>query len=213
MQLSERQLRAISPEQNKRRYAAVKTMVQAVALTREEAPCLRYLVRKSDEKIVATGLVLHLRELDEFLHLKNGMSNEALIFTAESIIDEFGGALTFADVKVVLDNIKRGKYGKPYERLDSISILSCFREYYNERLDAAEAYTRNADVRAQREAMAAPAEKDGDMYADLRKLVGGKKIAPLTEEERKEMESDEEYVKWKMSFIEASPKTEIKRQL
>lgn len=189
-------------------------MEQAVALSREEAPCLRYLVRKSDVRIVATGLVMHLRELDEFLHLKNGMSDEALIFTAESIIDEFGGALTFADVKVVLDDIKRGKYGKPYERLDSISILGCFRQYYNERLDAAEAYTRNADARARREAMAKHVEeKDGDMYADLQKLVGGKKIAPLTAEERKEMESDEEYVKWKMRFIEASPKTEIKRQL
>lgn len=203
MQLSERQLRAILPEQNKKRYAAVKTMAQAVALTLEEAPCLRYLERKSDVKIVATGLAMHLRELDKFLSLKNGMSDEALIFTAESIIDEFGGALTFADVKVVLDDIKRGKYGKPYERLDSISILSCFRQYYNERLDAAEEYTRNADARARREAMAKHVEeKDEQMYAKLVKMVGGKKIAPLTEEE--DAEARKEYLKWKQKFIKES---------
>ena len=73
------------------------------------------------------------------------------------------------------------------ERFAQGCLDKFIREYYNERLDAAEVYTRNADVRARREAMDAPTVKDSDMYADLVKLVGGKKIAPLTEEERKEM--------------------------
>ena len=88
---------------------------------------------------------LNIAALDRFLHLKNPLSEEEIVFVSEQIVEEFGGALTFADVHLVLKDAKAGKYGKFYERLSAPDILEWFRIYYDKRLDAAYELNRRQD--------------------------------------------------------------------
>ncbi len=200
-----RQWQSILPAAIEKRYAEVKTIAQAVALPMDAAPCLLRMVRKSERKLIVAGLALHLRELDKFLALKNGMSDDALLFTAEGIIDEFGGSLTMADVKIVLTKAKRGGYGKMYERLDCPTVMEWFRQYHDERLSAAYEYNLNREARERREAQERDVETDKEMVAKLKAIVGGKKVEPLTEQER--AEGYKEYLRWRQAFIEQGAAT------
>lgn len=89
---------------------------------------------------------LNIAALDRFLQLKNPLGEDGIDFIAEQIVNEFGGALTFADLHVVLTNAKAGRYGNLYERLSPPVVLDWFRKYYNERLDAAFEYNLTHDT-------------------------------------------------------------------
>ena len=130
-------------------FAAVKTVRDSVALSPQDVPCLLRLAHTSEEsaRSVTALLAANIYALDRFLHLKNGMSNEEVFFAAESVLNEFGGGLTFADVKIVLEGAKMGKYGMFYERLSAPQVIEWFRTYFDERMQAAENYNLSNDRR------------------------------------------------------------------
>ncbi len=130
-------------------FAEVRTVQQSVALPHEECPCLLAIARQGEQarREVVTLLSAHLLALQQFLNLKNGMSSDALIFAAESVLNEFGGGITWADVKIVLDGAKMGKYGEYYERLSCPQVVGWFRKYAEQRAEAAETWSRNSDAR------------------------------------------------------------------
>jgi hypothetical protein len=55
--------------------------------------------------------------------------------------------LTLADVKIVLEGAKMGKYGMFYERLSAPQVIEWFRLYFDERMQAAENYNLSHDRR------------------------------------------------------------------
>ena len=128
-------------------FALVKTQTDAIALQRQGEPCMLSIKRNSgdDGKKMLAVIKLNIAALDRFLHLKNPLSEEEIVFVSEQIVEEFGGALTFADVHLVLKDAKAGKYGKFYERLSASDILEWFRTYYDKRLDAAYELNRRQD--------------------------------------------------------------------
>lgn len=130
-------------------FAAVRTVQDSVALSPQDVPCLLRLAHTSEEsaKSVTALLAANIYALDRFLHLKNGMSNEEVFFAAESVLNEFGGGLTFADIKIVLEGAKRGKFGMFYERLSAPQVIEWFRTYFDERMQAAENYNLSHDRR------------------------------------------------------------------
>lgn len=130
-------------------FAAVKSVQDSVALSPQDVPCLLRLAHTSEEsaKSVTALLAANIYALDRFLHLKNGMSNEEVFFAAESVLNEFGGGLTFADIKIVLEGAKMGKYGMFYERLSAPQVIDWFRTYFDERMQAAENYNLSHDRR------------------------------------------------------------------
>ena len=136
-----------NPASLSRTFAAVKTVSDCIALQKQGEPALMTLARQSDEKQVKNMLFLNIAAFDKFLHLKNPLSETEADFIVEQLLDEFGGALTMADVHLVLRNAKAGKYGKFYERLSAPDILQWFRDYYSERLEAAYQNNLNADRR------------------------------------------------------------------
>lgn len=133
-------------------FAAVKTVSDCLALQKEGEPALQTICRQGETlRVRLTALIaLNIAALDRFLNLKNPLTEEQIDFVADQIVEEFGGALTMADVHVVLRNVKAGKYGKFYERLSAPTILDWFRQYYEARLDAAERYSLNEDARTYR---------------------------------------------------------------
>lgn len=121
-------------------FAMVKTMNDCLMIQEQGEPVLRAIVKQGEEesKKLSAMIFLNVAAFNKFLHLKNPLSNEEADFIVEQIIDEFGCALTMADVYVVFRNAKAGKYGSFYERLSAPDVLNWFRDYYDSRLDAAE---------------------------------------------------------------------------
>lgn len=134
-----------SPVAVRKRYVAVTNPAQCVQLSRSGEPCLLKMSKQGETAKVQLNatICLHLVVLDRFLHLKNPLSEEEVEFIASQIVSEYGGALTFADLKVFFDRIKSGKYGKMYERLSAPDILTWLGQYFDERLDAAEQISIN----------------------------------------------------------------------
>lgn len=163
-----------------KKFVAVKTAKDAVALQAENPDairCLKRIVREDGEMKLKKTLAALLYALDKFLHLKEGLSDEEIFFTADSIVDEFGGQITFADIKVVIENAKRGNYGKMYERLSCATVMDWFRQYIDQRLDAAEQYSisqtrRKYGTPSVRVAPKRPQPSDDDAaYKDYRARV------------------------------------------
>lgn len=163
-----------------KKFVAVKTAKDAVTLQAENPDairCLKRIVREDGEMKLKKTLAALLYALDKFLHLKEGLSDEEIFFTADSIVDEFGGQITFADIKVVIENAKRGNYGKMYERLSCATVMDWFRQYIDQRLDAAEQYSisqtrRKYGTPSVRVAPKRPQPSDDDAaYKDYRARV------------------------------------------
>lgn len=119
-------------------FAEVKTTTDCLALQDAGEPVLKAIARQGNGKQLEATIALNIAALDRFLHLKNPLSEEEIDFIAEQIVDEFGYALTLADLHLILKRAKAGQYGKLYERLSAPDVLNWFREYYEARLDAAE---------------------------------------------------------------------------
>ena len=126
----------------------VRTQHDAITLQHQGEPCMLSIKRNSGDggKKMLAMIKLNIAALDRFLHLKNPLSEEEIVFTSQQIVEEFGGALTFADIHLVLKDAKAGKYGKFYERLSASDILEWFRTYYDKRLDAYADFSRNMDA-------------------------------------------------------------------
>ena len=77
-----------------------------------------------------------ITNLREFVNLKGAMSDAQANMTAGMIAREFIH-ITIADINLIFNNAKFGKYGEFYGRLDGQMILSWFDKYFNERCDVA----------------------------------------------------------------------------
>ena len=134
-----------NPANLARTFAEVKTKLDCLALQDAGEPVLKAIAREGGDKQLEATVALNIAALDRFLHLKNPLSEEEIDFIAGQIVDEYGGALTMADIHLVLKSAKAGAYGKFYERLSAPDILSWFRVYYESRLVAAEQRNLNRD--------------------------------------------------------------------
>lgn len=114
-------------------------MNDCMALTASgEIPTLLAMAHQKDNaKSVKSLVLLNFAALDEYLHLNNRMSEEELVTLAEDVVEEYGGMLSFADLNLIINNIKRGVYGKLYERLSSVEIMMWISEYCDKRLEEA----------------------------------------------------------------------------
>ena len=150
----------------------VRTQHDAITLQHQGEPCMLSIRRNSGDggrKMLAV-IKLNIAALDRFLHLKNPLSEEEIVFVSEQIVEEFGGALTFADVHLVLKDAKAGKYGKFYERLSAPDIINWFRDYFDKRLDSAYELNRQQD-KSTYGGVSSATEKD--QYANLARLGYG----------------------------------------
>lgn len=171
----ERLLDLYNPKQIHHTFAAVKTTTDCIALQSNGEPVLKAIARQGDvanKKLIAT-IKLNLIALDRFLHLKNPLSEEETEFIAEQIVDEFGGALTFADLHLVLKKGKAGQYGKFYERLSAPDVLDWFRQYFDSRLDAAEkySYTKSKEAEVTSANLKAAMREDKELMQKLKSIT------------------------------------------
>ena len=94
-------------------------------------------IQREQSKNFTEGLLLYwLIYLNEILNLKNPMSEEQMKLASQLICEEFY-MLKMSELTLLFKRIISGQYGKFYERLDIPTILTCFREYLEERFEIA----------------------------------------------------------------------------
>ena len=74
-------------------------------------------------------LAVELKKLVDFVDAKKTLKNdEELIFTIESLVEEFP-TMKLEEFALIFRRIKQGKFGKLYERLKLAEISECCKQY------------------------------------------------------------------------------------
>lgn len=194
----------IDPKVFNRVYSVVKTQTDAIALQKAGEPSLltiKWQGEKETRRMLAV-LKINLTAFAKFFHLKNTLTEDEIDFIAEQIVDEFGGALNFGDINIVLRDAKAGKYGKFYERLSAPDILGWFRDYYDSRLDAAYQFNLNADK--QRYSKRMSDEMLRQMY-DIENIIKADQMRKEREESERQakqakIDKDNDYLLWRQEY-------------
>lgn len=199
-------------------FAMVKTMKDCLAIQDSGEPVLMAITRqgKAESVKITAMIALNIAAVDRFLHLKNPLNEDEIDFIAEQIVDEFGCALTMADIYIVLRNAKAGVYGKFYERLSAPDVLNWFREYYDNRLDAAYEYNLTKDKQQYSgngngddvlRGLGYTLDKDGRIVRDEdghnvinKEQVEKNEAARKAQEQNDPLRTDEEYRKFKAAY-------------
>jgi len=183
-------------------YSIVKTQTDAIALQKAGEPSLLTIKWQGEQatKQMLAVIKINIMALNNFLHLKNPLSEDEIDFIAEQIVDEFGGALNFGDINIVLRDAKAGKYGKFYERLSAPDILGWFRDYYDSRLDAAYQFNLNADK--QRYSKRMSDEMLRQMY-DIENIIKADQMRKERKdaERQAKIDKDNDYLLWKQEYL------------
>lgn len=148
--LCERQDLLFNPASIQRTFSQVQTMDRCIELTKNgDIPTLLQMAHQegNSEKIVAL-VKLNIIALDAYLHLNNRLTEQEVDALSADIVQLYGGALSFADLNIVMTNARRGVYGKFYERLSAVDIMSWFDDYFNKRLAECESRTLNERERS-----------------------------------------------------------------
>lgn len=137
-----KQLELFSPQRLSKTFARVQTMERCMQLTAEGSTPVMLAMANANNKgnhdAVLNLIFLNIAALDKYLHLNNPLKEAEAEDIASKVLHTYGGALSFADLNLVLERAKNGYYGRFYERLSAPDVMSWFDSYYNERLNTAE---------------------------------------------------------------------------
>lgn len=131
LQLQGQELSAI-PANLGKHFRAVTTMQQAMALNPPHLFALQRLHQVDIKPIVEAYIIA----LDNFLGAKNGITPEQADYTANYIVDTYGGLLSLADIKVIFDQFKTGQV-QLFERLSPPQLIQAVDKYADARMEAA----------------------------------------------------------------------------
>ena len=81
---------------------------------------------------VLQGWIIYLNEM---LNLKRPMTEEQVELSTQLIFEEFG-SLKFTDLSLLFKKIISGKFGGFYESLSIDKLLTFFKEYFDQKLEA-----------------------------------------------------------------------------
>jgi hypothetical protein len=104
-------------------------------------PTINTIKRQINEKQAIVIIAEAIKDLSLFFNVGKNMTTEQMFITAE-LINESYGFLRLSEIKFCFNNIKKGKYGKLYDRLDGSLILECLESYLSER----ESYYVNKNI-------------------------------------------------------------------
>lgn len=119
----------------------VRTVEAAV---RQNMPTLGSIRKHYGEECAHEYIMSWIFYLDEFLGLKHGRDDFRLKETAWMILNDYYN-LTIADVCLIIRKAMNSEYGRYYDRLSGATILSWFREYFEQRCNLFEMMTIQGD--------------------------------------------------------------------
>lgn len=109
----------------------IKTEIQAIE---SKAPTLGAIKRVNGPEFTSGMVKVWIIYLNEILDLKNQMNEAQIILAAQEICNDYNH-FKFSDLTLIFKRILSGEYGKLYERLSIVELLTIFREYNAKRLD------------------------------------------------------------------------------
>ena len=103
---------------------------------KSDMPKLSVLKKETSEQKVIDLIITWILDLNEFLNLSRKMTESQIEQTAEMLLTDFH-YFNIADVNLVFQNAKKGRYGALYESLDGMKIYTWFEQYAKERSEIA----------------------------------------------------------------------------
>lgn len=92
---------------------------------------------KSDPQRTFAALSLLVADLVKTMDCNKTMDEDEIIFAVQTLIDDYP-VMKLEEWKHVCDNIKRGKYGKLYERLKLPELVQAFQTHEEKRAELME---------------------------------------------------------------------------
>lgn len=111
---------------------------------------LTRIVKERGQAFAESILVVALTELLEDLNLQNTMNDRQIIKASTLLLTEFK-QLNPADISLCFDNMRLGKYGEYYNRMDIQILSKCLNQYFADRLDIAEQMSDKAHEEAKKD--------------------------------------------------------------
>ena len=112
----------------------IRTIEKAVM---QKTPSIATIRKEFGEQNVQKYIMSWILFLDEFLDLKERGNEFRLSETANFIIFDYYN-LNIADINLIFRRAMSGHYGKFYDRLSGATILSWFKDYFEERCNICE---------------------------------------------------------------------------
>lgn len=122
--------------QDIRDLRTVRDVLALVEQNRGAFPSLARLRADFGSDKIETVIKLHLIDLRENLNLKRPLRDNQIDNIAREIVAEFY-TLTIPDVYLVFRQAKTGIYGDFYDSLDMPKVMQWFRQYFEDRCQAA----------------------------------------------------------------------------
>lgn len=95
------------------------------------------LVNKTNPLQLRKEMSLLILDLHGFYSVKNGMNKDMIDDVVELVLSEYSN-LTVYDLALCFREVKVGRYGKVYDRIDGGMIMEWLRKYYGGFIDAVE---------------------------------------------------------------------------
>lgn len=95
------------------------------------------MVKEYGQEKVEALIQMYLIELNEYLNLKRPLTEKMIDAIAADIVEDYR-YLNMADVWLVFSRARKGYYGELYESINTAKVEGWFRDYFNERCEAAE---------------------------------------------------------------------------
>jgi len=143
-------------------------------------PSIAQITKEFNSEVTHAVMVKIISEAASFFSVGMGMDTPKLNETSRLIIKEFY-FLTTADFKLFFDNLKSGKYGEAFNRMDGNVIMVNLRKFVAERIEVAEALALEAHKKQE--------EKDDQEEKEIYLIKCGKYYIRKTDEGLEEVNS------------------------
>lgn len=114
-----------------REFKKIDSVQKAVAA---KAPSISKLVKTIGEDAMEGYLYLWLDDLNSAVNVSKPLTESQIEYAAFTIVN-YHRNLTLADINLIFNNAKRGKYGELYNALSPEKILKWFDDYFALRMD------------------------------------------------------------------------------
>ena len=94
-------------------------------------------INKESPQQLRNEMALLILDLHSFYSVKNGMNKDMIEDVVEMILSEYSN-LTLYDLALCFREVKIGRYGKIYDRIDGGLVMEWLRKYYGGFIDAVE---------------------------------------------------------------------------
>lgn len=125
-------LETYNPKQLSIAFRKVQTPLQAID---QGGASLFALKNTVGEKKVSALIKLYLIEMNDLFNLKRPLTEQMIEAITDEVIAQYG-YLNMADIHLIFRRAKNGDYGDMFETLNMPKVMTWFKNYFEERLQA-----------------------------------------------------------------------------